>query len=204
MRRALGPGVDTVCLSIPRGNGKSTLAAHVLTRCLTPGDPLHVPAAEYLLCAASIEQARIVFRFVQADLEPTGEYRFLDSATRIGITHAASNTRLRVLSSNANTAMGIVNCPPLGFADWTAPAGRETRVLMLIEAGTTELYREGQHGSLIDSSAALFDEELTGDIRVNRVRWSRNKLTLNRPGTGAFSGQFEATDPSLGDGQWHV
>ena len=110
---ALAPGVDTAALSIPRGNGKSWLAAHLLTRCLTPGDDLHVPGAEYLLCAGSIEQARLCFRFTRSDLEPTGEYRFLDSATRIGITHKASNTRLRVLSSNGRTAMGIVGCPLL-------------------------------------------------------------------------------------------
>ena len=110
---ALSPGIDTALLSLPRGNGKSWLAAHVLTRCLTPGDPLHVHGSEFLLCAASIEQARIVFRFVRGDLEPTGEYRFLDSATRIGITHKPTNTRLRVLSSSGKRAMGIVNCPVL-------------------------------------------------------------------------------------------
>ena len=113
LARALAPGVDTAALSIPRGNGKSRLAAHVLERCLTPGDPLFVAGSEYLLCAASIEQARIVFRFVRAVLEPTGAYRWLDASTRIGITHTASNTRLRVLSSNAKTAMGIVGCPLL-------------------------------------------------------------------------------------------
>ena len=106
VRSALAPHVDTAALSLPRGNGKSWLAAHLLTRCLTPGDDLHVPGAEYLLCAGSIEQARLCFRFTRSDLEPTGEYRFLDSATRIGITHKASNTRLRVLSSNGRTAMG--------------------------------------------------------------------------------------------------
>ena len=99
--------------SIPRGNGKSWLAAHLLTRCLTPGDELHVPGSEYLLCAASIEQARLCYRFIRTELEDTGEYSFLDSSTRIGITHRASNTRLRVLSSNGKTAMGIVNCPLL-------------------------------------------------------------------------------------------
>ena len=113
LKAALRPEVDTAALSLPRGNGKSWLAAHLLTRCLTPGDELHVPGAEYLLCAGSIEQARLCFRFTRADLEPTGEYRFLDSATRIGITHKASNTRLRVLSSNGRTAMGIVGCPLL-------------------------------------------------------------------------------------------
>ena len=124
---ALRPGVDTAALSMPRGNGKSWLAAHVLTRALTPGDPLHQGGAEYLLCAASIEQARLCFRFVRSNLESTGAYRFLDSATRIGITHKASNTRLRVLSSNGKTAMGIVGCP-LAVADepgsWEVTGGQ--------------------------------------------------------------------------------
>ena len=106
-------GIDTAVLSMPRGNGKSWLAAYLLMRGLTPGDPLHKPGGEYLLCAASIEQARLCFRFVREWLEPTGEYRFLDSATRIGITHKKTNTRLRVLSSNGKTSMGIVNCPLL-------------------------------------------------------------------------------------------
>ena len=113
IRGALAPGIDVAALSIPRGNGKSWLAAHLLTRCLTPGDSLHVAGAEYLLCAASIEQARLVYRFIRAELEPGGGYSFIDSVTRISVTHRASNTRLRVLSSNGKTAMGIVNCPLL-------------------------------------------------------------------------------------------
>ena len=113
VRRALAPGIDVAALSIPRGNGKSWLAAHLLERCLTPGDDLHVPGSEYLLCAASIEQARLVYRFIRAELQETGEYSFIDSTTRISITHRRSNTRLRVLSSNGKTAMGIVNCPVL-------------------------------------------------------------------------------------------
>lgn len=113
IKAALGPEKDIAALSLPRGNGKSWLAAHVLARCLRPKDKLFVAGAEYLLCAASIEQARITFKFVRAALEDTGEYRFLDSATRIGITHEVTNTRLRVLSSNGKTAMGIVGCPLL-------------------------------------------------------------------------------------------
>ena len=113
VRRALAPGVDVAALSIPRGNGKSWLAAHLLQRCLTPGDDLHVPGSEYLLCAASIEQARLVYRFIRTELEPTGGYSFIDSTTRISVTHRSSNTRLRVLSSNGRTAFGIVGCPLL-------------------------------------------------------------------------------------------
>ena len=111
IRGATRPGIDTACLCLPRGNGKSWLAAHLVTRALTPGDALFRSGTESVLCAASIEQARIVFRFARADLEESGEYRFLDSHTRIGINHVKSGTRLRVIGSNGKTAMGLVGCP---------------------------------------------------------------------------------------------
>ena len=111
LRGALAPGIDTAALSLPRGNGKSALAGHLVSRVLTLGDPLFRPGTESVLCAASIEQARIVFRFARETLEVRGGYRFLDSHTRIGITHKATNTRLRVIGSNGKTAMGLVGCP---------------------------------------------------------------------------------------------
>ena len=111
IRAATAPGIDTACLSLPRGNGKSWLAARIVERVLTPGDPLFRAGTENVLCAASIEQARIVFRFAREALEPTGRYRFLDSHTRIGIVHVETNTRLRVIGSNGKTAMGLVGCP---------------------------------------------------------------------------------------------
>ena len=111
IRAATRPGIDTAALSLPRGNGKSALAGHLVSRILTESDPLFRPGTESVLCAASIEQARIVFRFARETLEPTGEYRFLDSHTRIGIVHKATNTRLRVIGSNGKTAMGLVGCP---------------------------------------------------------------------------------------------
>ena len=108
---AIRPEIDTAALSLPRGNGKSALAGHLLSRVLTPDDVLFCPGTESVLCAASIEQARIVFRFARQALEPIGGYRFLDSSTRIGITHKATNTRLRVIGSKGKTAMGLVGCP---------------------------------------------------------------------------------------------
>ena len=108
---ATAPGVDTAALSLPRGNGKSALAGYLAARILDPDDDLFRPGTESVLCAASIEQARIVFRFAREVLEPTGRYRFLDSHTRIGIVHPATNTRLRVIGSNGKTAMGLVGCP---------------------------------------------------------------------------------------------
>ena len=111
MKAALAPGVHLACLSTPRGNGKSRLAAYLVERLLTPGDPLFQAGTESVLCSGSIEQARIVHRFARAELEQIGGYRFLDSATRVAITHVKSNTRLRVIGSNGKTAMGLVGCP---------------------------------------------------------------------------------------------
>ena len=111
MKAALAPGVHLACLSTPRGNGKSRLAAFLVERLLTPGDALFQPGTESVLCSGSIEQARIVHRFARAELEKIGGYRFLDSATRVAITHVKSNTRLRVIGSNGKTAMGLVGCP---------------------------------------------------------------------------------------------
>ena len=113
LRRALSPSVRTAALSLPRGEGKSTLAAYILERCMTPGDELFEEGAEFLLCAASLEQARNVYRPIRAELDPTGDYRFIDSVTRLGITHKPTNTKLRVMSSNGKTAFGIVGTPLL-------------------------------------------------------------------------------------------
>ena len=127
LRQALKPGVRTAALSMPRGNGKSWLAAYILTRAFTPGDPLHEPGKEYILLAGSLEQARIVFKFLREELEPRGGYRFLDASTRLGVRHLATNTKLRVMSSNPKTAFGIVGCPLL-VADepgaWEAVGGQ--------------------------------------------------------------------------------
>ncbi len=78
---------------------------------MTVGDPWNVPNHEYVLTAASLEQSRHVFRPLRAELEPRGGYRFIDSVTRVGALHVASGTRLRVQSSNAKTALGLVRTP---------------------------------------------------------------------------------------------
>ena len=181
---ALRPGVDTAALSIPRGNGKSWLAAWILTRCLTPGDPLNVPGSEYLLAAASIEQARLVYRFVRDALEPAGDYRFLDSAMRIGVTHKPTKTKLRVLSSNAKTAFGIVGCPLL-VADepgsWetiggqlmhdaiATSAGKPGSPMRTVYIGTLAPARAGWWHDLIDagSRGSTYIQALRG----RRERW---------------------------------
>ena len=103
--------VHTAALSLPRGNGKSALAAHIVARVLDPDDVLFRAGTESVVAAASLEQGRIVYRFAREVLEPRGGYRWLDSGTRIAIVHRATNTRLRVIGSNAKGAMGLVGCP---------------------------------------------------------------------------------------------
>ena len=121
------PDWDIIAVSIARGNGKSTLAAHMVERALTPGDKLFVKGAEVCLCASSIDQARIVFKIVRDALEPTGEYRFIDSVTRLGITHRPSNSKLRVLSSSGKTSMGLLGvrlCVADEVGSWEVNGGR--------------------------------------------------------------------------------
>ena len=115
LKGALAPGVDVAALSLPRGNGKTWLAAYILERCLTPGDRLCQEGMEYILCAASIEQARLCFRFIR---EIVGDERRITGSLILSNASASptrpTNTRDSASSaSNGKTAMGIVNCPTL-------------------------------------------------------------------------------------------
>ena len=125
---ALKPSIKTAVLTLPRGNGKSWLAGYLAARVLTPDDDvLFRSGCESVLCAASIEQARIVFRFARERLEAmpnANDYRYSDNSIRVSITHKPSNTKLRVIGSNGKGAMGLVNCP-LVIAD--EPACWEVR-----------------------------------------------------------------------------
>ena len=180
IKGAFRKNVDTACFSIPRGNGKSFLAGHLLARALTPGDPMNVPGKEYLLLAASLEQARITYGFIREALEATKEYRWLDSTTRVGVTHKKTNTRLRVLSSKAKSAFGIVNVPLL-VADepgaWETTGGtlmsdaiftamgKPGSTLRAIFIGTLAPSNSGWWHDLIDagSNSTTFVMSLKGD-----------------------------------------
>ena len=103
---------DTVVLSGPRTLGKTFMAARILARCLTPGDSLFQPGKEYVLGSASLEMGRLTYGFIRDALDDgSNRYRFLDSATRLGITHVPTHTKLRAISSNAKTSFGLVNVP---------------------------------------------------------------------------------------------
>ena len=105
------PQYDVIALSGPRSLGKTFIAAKVLERCLTPDDPLYQSGREYILGAASLEQCRLTYSFIRQALEPSNAYRWIDSTTRLGATHRKSNTKLRAISSNPKTSLGLVGVP---------------------------------------------------------------------------------------------
>ena len=112
LKAVADPRWRTVCASWPRGAGKTTAAGHVSACALTPGDPLFVPGGEIVLFAGSIEQCRLTYRQALGFLEPRlGEYRLVDSATRVAITHKESRTRLKAVGSNPKTSLGLVGVP---------------------------------------------------------------------------------------------
>ena len=186
LRRALARGIRTAALSVARGNGKSALAAFVLAKCMSPGDRLHQSGAEYLLNAASLEQARNVYRPLRAALEPMGGYRFIDSVTRLGITHVPTNTKLRVMSSSGKHAFGIVGCPLL-VADepgsWEVAGGtlmydaiqtaqgKPDSPLRVLYIGTLAPSISGWWHDLIDggSHGGVYVQALRGD----RAKWDK-------------------------------
>ena len=65
LSHAMRPDIDMACLSLPRGNGKSWLAAHLAARVLDPDDDLFRPGSESVVIAPSLNQGRIVYRFVR-------------------------------------------------------------------------------------------------------------------------------------------
>ena len=112
LRAVDDPRFRTVAASWPRGCGKTTCAGYIVARALTPGDPLYVAGGEIVLFAGSIEQCRLTYRQALTFLEPRiDEYRLVDSATRVAITHRASRTRLKAVGSNPKTSLGLVGVP---------------------------------------------------------------------------------------------
>ena len=106
--RALADDVRLSALSIPRGNGKSSLAARLLARSLTPGDVLHTPGADNNLLAASIAQCRrTTWRLLLEELPPDG-IRVRESREHCEATNLATGARVTVIASAAKTGQGLV------------------------------------------------------------------------------------------------
>ena len=131
LKAALAQGIRTAALSLPRGNGKSTLVAWLGARSLDPNDSLFVSGAESHLVAASIGQARrttfkLLREFIEDGPRAVG-YKISESSFECAIRHVETNTRISVLASSGKTSQGLVRCPWL-FADepgsWESTGGQ--------------------------------------------------------------------------------
>ena len=116
MKKAHSSKWNIIGVSMPRGNGKSWLAARVLDDMLWPKSPYFMNGREVVLLAADLQQARIIFKYLRDWREESGLYRYQDSSNKVGITLPArpgewKTTKLVTYSSNAKGAMGLVNIP---------------------------------------------------------------------------------------------
>ena len=92
-------------ISLPRGNGKSWLAAAIAAAALRQAER----GQEIALVAGSLPQGRIAFRFARQMLGEDG-IRYEDSSQRIS-AKMESGARLHVMPASGRTAMGLVNTP---------------------------------------------------------------------------------------------
>ena len=127
IRAAFAPEVQIAALSIPRGNGKTALAGQLAALAIRPGSPTFEPGVAVLAVSASLEQSRELLTFARSALQDCeDDYRWLDSGQRLAVTHKATKTKLRILSSSGKRAMGLANFSTI-FADepgsWTAREG---------------------------------------------------------------------------------
>ena len=110
-----------------------------------------------------------------------GSYRFLDSATRIGITHKASNTKLRIIGSNGYTSQGLLECPwaicdepgswlinagSLVWSALTTARGKPNSPLKILIVGTLAPLATGAGHFFYD----LIDKGSVGDTHVTALR----------------------------------
>ena len=148
LARSLSPDLAISCLTTPRGAGKSLLASRLLAEAL-PGGKLFVPAAESVLLAGSMNQARAVFRFLRA-MYPCAKHldkkcprcglRWLDSMQRIGVTHWPSDTKITVRGKSGKLALGLVNCPVIVGDEpgsWDVEGGQTMVDALITSAGKT-------------------------------------------------------------------
>ena len=107
MARVLSPDVQRAVLCLGRGNGKSTLAGHIIAESLRPDGALFQAGNENVLLSGSFDQARYCWRAAKTMLGRTG-YRYQDNKQMLSIHHVRTGTKLIVKSSRAKGAFGIV------------------------------------------------------------------------------------------------
>ena len=114
LKQSFAPDILTSCLSTPRGQGKSTLAAFLGLQTLIPGSPLFEAGSENHVVGSSLGQSRrttfgILRRMVESLPNFGSDYRVSDNSLMCRIRHPKTRTEVTVLPASGKSAMGLVN-----------------------------------------------------------------------------------------------
>ena len=118
IERTFADGISDACLSVARGNGKTTLFA-AIAACALAG-PLMRPRGQTIVVASSFDQAKILFDHTRHFLAPLIEsrphsWRVVDNFATALLENRLSGARLRCIGSDAKRAHGLA--PSLLLAD---------------------------------------------------------------------------------------
>ena len=144
LRGAFADGVAESALSVARGNGKSHLLSGIACAYVDPDGPLHSRLANVTICAASFEQARVIFEASMAFLQDKygdaladkNEWRTWDTAQQAMLRHVPSGARLRCIGSDPRRAHGLTGsffCDEP--AQWPPATGEAMRAALLTALG---------------------------------------------------------------------
>ena len=160
-----------VALTIARGGGKTTLLAAV--GCAFVSGPLRQPRGEVVLCASSLNQARIAFDHALAflDATPGAEWRIQNTQQFAVLEHRETKARLRCIGSDPKRAHGLA--PALVLADEPAQWPHTTATRMLAALTTSMGKIPGSRmvaiGTRPDSTEHWFAKMLDGGAAYSQA-----------------------------------
>ena len=109
IRKIYAPATSTAALSVPRGNGKTTLISAIAAGAFV--GPNAIPGSEIVLVAGSFQQAKIAFSHLLSFIEPymySGrDWRCVDNNTGAEVTYKPKRQTIRVKAANPKGAHGL-------------------------------------------------------------------------------------------------
>ena len=179
--KVLAPEIAEGCLTIARGNGKTTISAALAAAAVA--GPLMRPRSQTVVVASSFDQARILFEHTRHFLAPVLEahphsWRVVDNFATALIENRLTGAKLRCIGSDAKRAHGIA--PSLVLAD--EPAKWQQGGEAMLTALETSL------GKQADSKLISL-----GTRPESKLHWFRHRVETPADGrvVAAYSGDVE-------------
>ena len=163
LRGVVSCGGDAA-LSVPRGNGKTTLVATIADGAMR--GPLRQPRGEVVIVASSFDQARISFEhclaFLGGEAANKRRWRVWDTAQQARIECKHTGARIRCIGSDPRRAHGLA--PVLVLADepaqWPPATGERMLAALKTALGKIKGARMLALGTMPDDPAHWFSRML--------------------------------------------